>query len=89
MQKLRAEMTSYIKKEEYDVLNEKNEVVGYIQYSSGTLTCHPTVNGVVRRDIHVCWWQGGGIYDKNLPFDVRDEMIEKCLDKLSEYFNKK
>ena len=89
MKKLRTDMISYLRKECYDVLDEDTNKVGYIQYSAGTLTCHPVVNGETLRNIHVYWWQGGGIYDKNLPLDKRDELLERCKNSLIEYFNKK
>lgn len=89
MKKLRTEMISYLRKECYDVFDENDNKVGYIQYSAGTLTCHPVVNGNTLRNIHVYWWQGGGIYDKNLPLDKRDKLLECCTNALIEYFNKK
>lgn len=87
MEKLRTEMTSYFRKETYDVFDEKGRLSGYIQFSAGTLTCHPVIDGVVRRDIHTYWWQGGGLYDKNLPLDMRDELLDRCTNSLIEYYN--
>ena len=89
MNNFRADMTSYLKYEAYDVFDENDKLIGYIQYSSGTLTCHPVIEGNVRRDIHVFWIQCGGIYDKNLPLDIRDELIDKCLCCLKDFYDKK
>lgn len=88
MRVLRTEMTSYLRKETYDVFNEEEKLVGYIQYSAGTLTCHPIIDGFVRRDIHTYWWQGGGLYDKNLPLDMRDELLDRCKKSLIDYYTR-
>ena len=89
MNKFRADMTSYLKYESYDVFDENDKLVGYIKYSNGTLVCNPVIDGNVKRNTIVYWWQGGGIYDKNIPLDIRDELIDKCLCGLKDFYDKK
>lgn len=89
MNRFRVDMTSYLKYEAYDVFDENDKLVGYIKYSNGTLVCNPVIDGNVKRNTIVYWWQGGGIYDKNIPLDKRDELLERCTNALIQYFDKK
>lgn len=76
--------------EQYDVVDESDNVLGYIRYRWDHLSCKPVEDGHVL-DVVVYAWDNpnGDGWGGTIPSECYDDQILLCKKNLARYFNSK
>lgn len=72
--------------EQYSVLNENNNEIGYIRFRFGQLEVHPVVNSEVLWNVHLLSKSVNDDWLGIIPDDLQEPWLNEATEKIIQYY---